>query len=235
MNWILEALQWIGTGDNWLGPDGIAVRIGQQLAITAIVCLCAALIAVPIGILVGHTRRGMALVLAVSGGLRALPTLGILTLFALWLGIGLQAPILALIVLAVPPMLTGVYAGIQSVSRDVVSASRALGFGTTQLIALVELPLALPSIWQGARSMVLQVISTATLAAYVGAGGLGSYIFLGLKSRDYGLMLAGSILVIGLALLGELAFSLAGRVLVPSGVRALQGSEPAEREQSQAR
>ena len=131
------------------------------------------------------------------------PTLGLLTLFGLAFGIGVKAPLLALIVLAIPSLLAGTYAGIQAVDSVTVDAAQAIGMSTGQVIRGVELPLALPVIIGGIRAATLQVVSTTTLAAYTSDYGLGRYLFIGLKTRDYAVLLGGAILVIVLALLFE--------------------------------
>jgi osmoprotectant transport system permease protein len=225
MNLLLEAVAWILDPANWTGAGSIPERIGQHLAISATVLLIAALIALPIGLFVGHTGRGKELAVTVSGGLRALPTLGLLTLLALSLGIGLQAPIIALVVLALPPLLAGAYAGLESVDRRTIDAARAMGMRERQIIGKVEVPLGLPIIVGGIRSATLQIVATATLAAYIANEGLGRFIFSGLKTRDYAEMLGGSILVILLALVIDGVFAITQRLVVPAGVPASRTRE----------
>lgn len=225
MNLLLQGISWILDPANWTGVGGIPERIGQHLVITAIVLVIASLIALPIGGLVGHTGRGKEFAVTVSGGLRALPTLGVLTLFALWLGIGLQAPIIALVILALPPLLAGAYAGIESVDRRTIDAARAMGMRESQIVGKVELPLGMPIVVGGIRSATLQIVATATLAAYVADFGLGRFIFEGLKTRDYAEMLGGSILVIILALVVDGCFAITQRLVVPAGVRATRSTE----------
>jgi len=173
----------------------------------------------------GHTGRGKNLAVSVSGGLRALPTLGALTLFGLWLGIGLAAPIIALVILAIPPLLAGAYAGFESVDRRTIDAARAMGMREGQIVGKVELPLGMPIVVGGIRSATLQIIATATLAAYIADEGLGRFIFEGLKTRNYAEMLGGSILVIILALVVDGCFALTQRLVVPAGVRAARSTE----------
>lgn len=213
MNLFLDAFEWLADPANWSGPSGIQQRIVEHLAITGAVILIAALVALPLGILVGHARRGRGTVVALTSGVRAIPTLGLLTILALNLGIGLTAPVIALVVLAIPPLLAGAYAGIESVSPDAVDASRGVGMTEWELVSRVEVPLALPVIVGGLRSATLQVVATATLAAYVADAGLGRFLFSGLKSRQYSEMLGGAILVAALALMLEVALSLAQRLL----------------------
>ena len=221
MNYLRQAFSWLTDSSNWSGASGIPARIGEHLLITAIVVGLAAAIAVPVGVLVGHTRRGAAAVGAVTGAARSIPTLGLLTVFGLAFGIGLKAPVLALVILAIPSLLAGTYAGIQAIDPAIPSASKAVGMSPAQVIGKVEIPLALPVIVGGIRAAVLQVIATATLAAYISDTGLGRYLFSGLKSRDYTQMLGGAFVVILLALLMEVILAslqrAATRIADPTG------------------
>jgi osmoprotectant transport system permease protein len=143
--------------------------------------------------------------------LRALPTLGLLTLVVLFSGIGLVAPVIALTILAIPPLLAGAYAGLESVDRETIDAARAQGMTEWQILGKVEIPLALPIIVGGIRSATLQVVATATVAAYVGLGGLGRLIIDGQAVQDYPQMLSGAVLVVVLALVLDAIFALAQR------------------------
>ena len=222
MNLFADAIGWILDSAHWGGPNGIDTRVLEHVAISLLVVGIATVIAVPIGYLIGHTGKGRGIVVALAGAVRALPTLGLLILLALNLGIGLQAPIIALVVLAVPSILAGAYAGFDAVDRRIIDAARAVGMTEMQIVFKVEVPLGLPLLMGGMRSAVLQVIATATLADYVGGGGLGSFIFLGLQTSDYSQMLAGSIVVVILAIAFEIIFSVLQRVVVPAGVAATQ-------------
>jgi len=208
MDLLSSSFSWLGDAHNWTGTTGILLRLVQHLGITAVVVAVAALIALPIGIAIGHCGRGSGVVAAVAGAGRAIPTLGLLTLLGLFIGIGLLAPSIALVVLAIPPLLAGAYAGVASVDPLVVKSARAMGMTPWQQISQVELPLAWPLILGGLRSACVQVIATATLAAYTADAGLGRFIFAGLKTRDYPQMVGGAIVVVLLALLVELAFSI---------------------------
>lgn len=211
MNLFLDALAWLADPAQWTGPSGVPTRVLQHLAITAAAVGVSAVLALPVGVLIGHTRKGTGMVGAIAGAARAIPTLGLLTLLGLALGIGLNAPLLALIVLAIPSVLAGAYAGVQNVDTAVTGAARAIGMSPRQVVFQVELPLASPVIIGGLRAATLQVVATATLAAYTADYGLGRYLFSGLKSRDYAEMLAGALLVAALALLLELALAAAQR------------------------
>jgi osmoprotectant transport system permease protein len=225
VNLFLDAFAWLADPANWTGAGSIPQRILEHLWVSAVVLVIAAVLALPVGAYVGHTGRGREPAVMVSGGLRALPTLGVLTLFGTWLGIGLQAPIIALVILAIPPLLAGTYAGFESVDRRTIDAARAMGMRELQVVGKVELPLGLPIVVGGIRSAALQIIATATLAAYIADEGLGRFIFAGLKTRDYGEMLGGSILVILLALVVDGLFALTQRLVVPAGVRATRTRE----------
>ena len=184
---------------NWQGPTGIGARILQHLWYSLLAVAGAAVIAVPIGLAIGHFRRGEIVVVGAVNALRSLPTLGVLTLLVLLLGLGLAPPILALVLLGIPPLLAGAYAGVANVDRQVVDAAEAMGMTTRQVLLRVEVPNALPLILGGLRSATLQVIATATVAAYVNLGGLGRYIFDGLALRSYDRVLVGALLVAALA------------------------------------
>lgn len=204
MNLLIDAFIWLTSPENWTGAGGIPVRIGQHLGITLLVLFFSALVALPAGVLVGHFRRGRIAIVAIAGAARAIPTLGLLTLLGLMLGIGFEAPTIALVVLAIPSLLAGAYAGVEAVSGNAVDASRSVGMTEWQIITQVELPLAAPVIVGGIRAATLQVIATATLAAYISDIGLGRYLFAGLKSRDYGEMLGGALLVAIIAITLEI-------------------------------
>ena len=199
MSIFLEALSWLTTPANWLGGSGILTRSAEHLGLTLLIVVLAALIALPLGTVIGHTGRGRWLVSA-TGAARAIPTLGVLTLAGLWLGIGLAAPTLALLVLAVPPLLSATYSGITSTPRTTVDAARAIGLTESQILAQVEVPHAAGLVAAGVRSATLQVIATTTLAAYTANYGLGRFLYTGLKTRDYAQMIGGAIVVVALAL-----------------------------------
>ncbi len=219
MNQLAAAWGWIIDPAHWAGPDGIPVRLGEHLLYTFAAVTLAALVAIPLGLLIGHTGRGRALAVGSSSAARAVPTLGLITLLALVWGVGIKAPMVAFVVLAIPSILAATYAGVDAVDPQVRDAARAVGMTGRQVLARVEVPLALPMMWGGIRSGTLQVVATATLAAYVGAGGLGRYLFRGLKTQDYPQMLAAALLVVALAIVLELLLGLAQRLGVPRGVR----------------
>ncbi len=213
MNAFSGGLDWLATSAHWHGDDGFPHRIVQHLGYTALTVAIASAIALPLGRWIGHTGRLRGLAIAVTGALRALPTLGLLTLVVIWRGIGLTPPTVALVVLAIPPLLAGAYAGLESVDRATTDAARAIGMTEWQVLGRVEVPLALPLILGGVRAAVLQVIATATIAAYPGLGGLGRFIIDGLAVRDYPQMVAGSLVIVALALILDGLFAVTQRAL----------------------
>lgn len=207
-----EALSWLASASQWHGQDGVPNRFTEHLGYTALTVVIAIVLAVPLGLWIGHTGRLRGLAIVLTGSLRALPTLGLLTLVVIWRGIGLTPPITALVVLAIPPLLAGAYAGVEAVDRRTVDAARGMGMTEWQVLTQVEVPLGLPLLLGGLRSAVLQVVATATVAAYVGLGGLGRYIIDGIAVQDYPQTLAGSLLVVVLALALDGAFALLQRL-----------------------
>ncbi|MFB7722673.1 ABC transporter permease [Nocardia sp. NPDC056100] len=200
MNLFLDAWHYLSTGSNWSGPTGIGKRIAEHLWYSLLAVGLSVAVALPIGLVVGHTRRGSALIVGFANAMRALPTLGLLTFVVLLLGLGLFPPILALLTVGIPPLLAGTYAGIANVDPVVVDASRAMGMTERQVLFRVELPNALPVLLTGLRAATLQVVATATIAAYVNLGGLGRHIFDGIGLYKYDRVLVGAILVAALAL-----------------------------------
>lgn len=226
MNLFAEAFGLLFDGANWGGSTGYGSRLLEHLWYSGLAMGLAALVAVPVGLYIGHTGRGRNVAVAFSGGLRALPTLGVLVLLGLLFGIGLTGPILTFSVLGIPPLLAGVYAGIQAVDRPAIDAARAVGMTEWQILGRVEIPLALPLIISGFRAATLQVVSTVTLGAFLGLGGLGRDIFTGLTTRDFPLLLASSLLVTALALVVDGVFAMVQRLVIPRGVVAAAGRTP---------
>jgi osmoprotectant transport system permease protein len=224
-----NVLVWLNDPQNWTGTrfaPGIGGQIAAHLAYTAIALLIAGVIALPLGLVLGHTGRASWLV-SVANGLRSLPTIGLLILLYV-----MVAPLISgrgdatylvpteivLVLLALPAILANTYAGVRNVSPVVRDAARGMGMTGPQVLFRVELPNALPLVFSGVRSATLQVIATATIAAYVGLGGLGRYVYDGLASQEFGQMTGGAVLVAALALLVDLALAIVQRTIVPRGV-----------------
>lgn len=216
---------WLTDPAHWRGPDGVPSRVLEHLAYSTAAVVIAALIAVPWGLLVGHTGRGRFLAVNSTGALRAIPSLGLLFLAVLVLGPRLAgeaafvAPaLLVLTILAVPPLLAGAYAGVEQVDPAARDAAYGMGMRGSEVLARVELPCALPLLFSGLRAAYLQVVATATLAATVGLGGLGRFIIDGLAVRDYGQMAGGALVVAVLALLVDGLVAVVQRTLVSPGL-----------------
>jgi osmoprotectant transport system permease protein len=227
---LLAALAWIFSAER-MGPDGLPDRIGQHLWFTLLAFVVACAIAVPIGYLIGHTGRGREIAVAIAGAARALPSFGLILLLVLLIGV-LQlgaAVTAALVLLAIPSILAGAYAGLEAIDRRTIDAARAVGMTEWQVLTRVEIPLGLPLLLSGMRNGILQIVATATLAGYVGLGGLGLPIIQGIALRDYPQTLGAAILVVLLALVLDGVFALLERVAVPRGVRRRHGSGPARR------
>lgn len=217
MNYLIS---WLGNSAHWVGPTGVPVRLLEHVEYTGLALLFALIIGLPLGALVGHTGRGGLLLVGLANALRALPTLGLLTLVVLVIGIGLVPPLAALIVLAIPPIMAGTYAGIQAVDPEVVDAARGIGMREHQVLLRVELPNALPLIFGGVRSATLQLVATATIAAFVALGGLGRFVIDGNAELDYAQMASGAVLVAVLAVAVDALLAVLQRMVVSPGLRS---------------
>ncbi|MCC3776249.1 ABC transporter permease [Streptomyces sp. UNOB3_S3] len=217
MDVIGRTWDWLTTGAHWSGTDGVWHRLGEHLFLTAACLLIACAIALPVAVLLGHLGKGGALAVNLSNAGRAVPTFAVLVLLLLSpLGThGSWPTIIALVLFAIPPVLTNAYVGMRGVDRDMVEAARGMGMTGGQVMARVELPLAFPLIVTGVRSAAVQVVATTTLAALPGGGGLGRVITAGFRLTDTAQVVAGAVLVAGLALLVEGAFVLLQRRLDP--------------------
>lgn len=218
MNLLIDALSFIVDPANLFGPKGILPRLGDHLFYTGVSMAIAMAIGIPLGLIIGHTRKGRNFVVAVTSSVRAIPTFGLLLFIILYTGLGLWPLVAVLVILAVPPLLAGAYSGLDAINRNTIEASRAIGMTEWQILGKVEIPLALPLILGGVRSAVLQVIATATIAGYVGLTGLGRFIIEGLALRDYTLALVGAILVAVLAVVVDGMLALLQKLVVPRGV-----------------
>lgn len=212
---------------SWTGPDGIWNRLLEHLFYTGIALLVAAVIALPLGAYIGHTGRGAGLLGGIANALRALPSLGLLILLVLWAldNIGGESAILlpalfVLVILGIPPILTNTYAGIIAADPAARDAAGGMGMTGSQVLRKVELPIALPLIISGIRSAFLQIVATATIAAYVSLGGLGRYLIDGPKAIEnpYGIMAGGALLVALLAIIGDRLLAAIGWLLVSPGL-----------------
>jgi osmoprotectant transport system permease protein len=233
---------WLNDPANWTGPDGILLHLRQHVVYTVVAVVVALLIALPLGLVIGHTGRGVVVVAGLANGFRAIPTLGLLTFLVVWAspkihsgaeipglvprgGLPYVIPVeIALIVLAIPPILTNTYAGVQNVDAAARDAAKGMGMTGAQVLRKVELPNALPLIMAGLRSSTLQVIATATVAAYVPfLGGLGQFIINGDQVINdphdgYPAMVSAGLIVAALAVTADLLLIVLQRLVVSRGV-----------------
>lgn len=228
MNFLLEAFAWIFAPERLEGSVPLPLALGQHLGYTAISVLVSALIAVPAGWAIGHTGRGREVAVAISGAARAIPSFGLLVLLVLVFGVlhKPEAAVVSFVLLAIPSILAGAYAGLEAIDRRVIDAGRAMGMTEWQILWRIEVPLGLPLLIGGLRSAALQVVATVTIAAYVGLGGVGYYIIQGVPLHDFTQILGGAIVVVALALVLDGAFALLQHLVVPRGVAAHQASGP---------
>ncbi len=206
--------EWVTFGDP---QQGTLIRLQEHLTYTVLGVLMACAVALPLGLVLGHYGKGGGLAINLSNIGRAIPTLGIIILFALFqpIGVGVLGISLALALFALPVVLTNTYVGMREVDPEAVEAARGMGMTPFQVLRKVELPLAFPLIAAGGRSAVLQVLATAVLAAAVGGGGFGRYLINGLGSQDYPQLQAGAVLVAGLAFVAELILGGLQRLVDP--------------------
>jgi osmoprotectant transport system permease protein len=223
-----EVIAWLTDPAQWSGPDGIPVRTLQHLYYSVVATAIAAAIALPIGIWIGHTGRGALVAVNLTNLGRAIPTLGVIILVFQLAGFGVIPVLVSLTAIAVPPIVTNSYIGVRSVERDVRDAAEGMGMRGRQVLWQVELPVATPLIMAGIRTSAVQVVATATLAAYVGLGGLGRYLIDGLSQRNLAQVVGGAILVAVLSLLTELVLGRVQSLVVPRGL-AGQGADAAVR------
>jgi osmoprotectant transport system permease protein len=232
-----EGIAWLADPANWTDErNGILLRLWEHVSLSAAALLVALLVALPIGLLIGHTGRGATAVITVANIGRAVPSVGWLGIvFPVTLallgraGLGFVPSLIALVALAIPPIVTNTYAGMREVDRDLVEAGRGMGMRELELVRDVEIPVALPVILAGVRSSAVQVVATATLASIVGGGTLGEFIVQGLFVRDLARVVGAAIIVAILAILTEALFAAIQRRAVSPGLRAGGASEPVPR------
>jgi osmoprotectant transport system permease protein len=225
MNLIQATVTWLTDPAHWVGSAGVTTRLGEHLLLSAISLGIALVIALPVGIWIGHTGRFTAAVVNLANVWRALPSLALIGIVLPitvaidpQLGFKVYPTLVAMVALAIPPILVNAQAGIAGVDRDLVEAARAMGMRESQVIRKVELPLSLPAIVTGVRSAAVQVVATLTLGAIFGSGGLGRYLVEGIAQRNDGMTFGGVVLVAALALAVEGVFVLLLRLIRSPGL-----------------
>jgi osmoprotectant transport system permease protein len=220
MNFLGEVARWFADPAHWQGANGIPTRLEEHVVMSLIATAVAALVALPIGLLLGHYGVGGALAINISNIGRALPSFAILVLLVQLVGIGAVPAFIALVALAIPPIVTNSFVGMRDVDPELRDAARGLGFRESRTLLRVELPNAMPVVMAGIRTAGVQVVATATLAALVGWGGLGRYIVDGIANRNFVEVFAGAVLVALLAAAAEIGLALLQYVLTPAGLRS---------------
>ena len=216
-----QLVDYITTWSNWTGDTGVLHRLEQHVVLTLVAVVIASLIALPLGLSLGHIGRGGMLAINLTNVGRAVPTFAVLTLLTLSpIGVSNTATVIALVLFALPPMVTNSYVGIREVDREIRDAARGMGMSGSQVFRRVELPLAMPLVMAGIRIATVQVVATATIAALVGAGGLGRLVTDGLSSQNQGELLTGAVVVALLAVVVEAALAMVQRRVDPT--RALR-------------
>ena len=225
MDLIGTVIAWLTDPANWQGPEGIPTRLVEHIVVSGSALLIAILIGLPIGLLVGHTRRGAAVAINVANIGRALPTLALITIFLPLtvlidpqLGFKFYPTLIALVVLGLPPILVNTYTGISSVDADLVEAARGMGLKERQVLSRVEIPIAVPVISGGVRAAATQIVATATLGAIFGGVGLGNFLTDGIAQNDNGMIFGGVVLVAALCLATEGLFALIQRRVTSPGL-----------------
>lgn len=217
---IARTVTWFNDPLNYRGPNGVVQLTVEHLWITFAAVLLACLVSLPVGVWMGHRGRGAAFVVVLANLSRAVPTLALLTIFAVGsIGFGNRPTILALAVFAVPPLLANAYVGVDGVDRDARDAARGMGMSGWQVLRTVELPLAVPLLAAGLRTAVVQVCATVGLAALVAGGGLGVLINLGFGQRRFEQVLAGGLVIALLCLLLEVTLAGVQRAVTPAPQR----------------
>lgn len=220
MSFFSWAWGWVTTAANWRGGDSIPQQLAAHLGYSALPLLIAALIGIPAGVAIGHRGGKRAVVVInLANAWRAIPTLGLLILLAVLLGFSAVTWLLPLVVLAIPPILVNACEGVAAVDPSVRDAARGMGMTPWQQVTRVEIPNALPLILVGLRTAAIFVVATATIAAYIGLGGLGRFIIDGLASDQYGPVAGGALLVVVLAVIVLALFAGLSRLVVPAGLR----------------
>jgi osmoprotectant transport system permease protein len=219
MELIAEVIAWFDDPSSWQGLNGIPVRTAEHLWLAGSCIVVAMLVAIPLGMFIGHTRRGVFLTVSIANIGRGLPSYALLLMLFPLFGIGFATAFPALLLLTIPPILTNTYVGVRDVDADLLEAGRGMGMGELEVLRRLELPLALPTIVTGIRIAAVQVIATATLAAIVGGGGLGRYIVDGFALQDEGQLIGGALIIAVIAFAADRGLGALAGVATSPGIR----------------
>jgi osmoprotectant transport system permease protein len=231
MDIVNETIAWLREPAQWAGPAGIPTRVVEHLALSAVAVLIAIAIALPVGLLVGHTKRGAGVAVNVANLGRALPSLAVISIFLPLtaaidpqLGFKVYPTLIAMVILGIPPILVNTYVGVSGVDPDLVEAGRGMGLRERQILSRIEIPLALPVLVGGIRSASVQIVATTTLGAIFGGVGLGRYLVEGIAQNDNGMIFGGVVLVAALCLATEGALALVQRAITSPGLGPSPGT-----------
>lgn len=227
-----DVARWFADPAHYQGADAVQSRVLEHLAVSSLAVLVALLVAVPIGLYLGHTGRFGFVAVNVANIGRAIPSFAAIALgmpiAAMLLGVqnglGFWPTFFGLLPLALPPVLTNAYVAVRAVDPDVVEAARGMGVSEGGILRRIEVPLALPLVIAGIRTAAVNVVATATLGAVVAFGGLGRYIVDGLALQEYDRLLAGALLVALLAIGVNVALGRVERDAVSPGIRVQRGA-----------
>lgn len=221
-----DVISWLTDASHWSGNGGILYQLFYHCLYSVISLAVAVGIAGPVAVYIGHTGRGKQAVMALANAARALPTLGLLILLVILIAPSFASDLaflipglIVLVLLAIPPIITGIVTGFDSVPDYVVDAARGMGMSELEIIMKVEIPCAMGLSISGIRSALLQIVSTATVAAYVSLNGLGRYILDGRAMNDYAQIAGGAVLITALALLLDIVFMGVQRLATPKGLK----------------
>lgn len=216
MNW----WEYLTTSSSYFGSDGILAELAAHLGYSGLAIIVTCVLALPTGFVLGHWHRGRVLVQTIANLGRAVPAFGVVVLFGVSsLGISLFTLTITLVIFALPQVLGNAYVAVANCDSGSVQAARGIGMSEAQILFRVEIRSGMPLIASGIRSAAVQIVATATIAAYAGAGGLGAIIFRGLDDNITALQVGGAILVVLLALVVQGALGLVERRTTPKALR----------------
>jgi osmoprotectant transport system permease protein len=214
-----DLASWFTDSDNWWGSAGLLARLRQHVVTSAVSVAIACAVALPAGVLLGHLHRGGTLAVNLANVGRALPSFAVLAVAFQIFGLGSTPVYVALVVLAVPPILTNAYVAVAGVDPEVREAARGMGLSGWEVLRRVELPLSVPLVMAGVRTSAVTVVATATIAAAIAENNLGRYIIDGYAVRDEVRIVAGAVIVALLSLLTERGLAAVQMAATPRGLR----------------
>lgn len=218
MEFLADVASWFTTASHWRGSDGVPHRLYEHVVMSTAALATALVVALPVGVVLGHLHRGGVVIVNLANIGRAIPSFAVLVLAFFVFGIGPEPAFVALVALAIPPIVTNAYVGITEVEAEAREVAVGMGMTGSQVLRRVELPLALPLVMAGIRTAGVQVVATATLAAVIAWGGLGRYIIDGFAQQDRVKLFAGALLVALLAIAVELGLALVQRLTLSPGI-----------------